>query len=762
MPPRTRTTHRAGSRPGESASRRAPAEPGAVMELLEARALFAGDFASVGMRFETFGLGNLDGDVLLSEGFIDDSLNVFGDVFSSSNFDRTRVDTLPYDFIEQVGNGRYIRHPDRGSFGTTLESNGARFLDADGFPAGWWYGDFGGGDKEAEFIVERPTSATYSDFVGEWRFSMLTFDQGDEDFDNGYGVLSIDFDDVRFLRDSGRVPHTISSIDVVTDRGRLTTDAGEYFYLSKDKSVLIFADMAEHDGVVSIGVAVRMTPTLSRDQLIGGYLLQWTFADAPASDGPNGEVDFRQRFLNLEADGDYRIWDLDDWDSGNDENEYAISRGFWRLSGDRLILERRDSDDVVVMAVSPNMSTLVPLSLDDGDIFSPVLGLATRAFPDGMQPPPPMGVDPVIAVPADMGGGGGQITRPLVYALGTDDVWEVVDLIHEAGGPTPTGPAVSWIDSKDGHAYAAAPSSIGLVLYSQPGSGTWTYRVLTDEIVNAQPIASAVQVMTAPDGNVTLTGLNSAGELVRYYQTGVRNDFTPEFRWFFSNIETSDLGPQGLETPEFVGPLVSYATTWGGLNVAGLDSSGAIWSVWWAPGLARWTVTNLSQTSGAVPLVGGLAVYLTPWRGINLAGIDSAGNLQVTWWVPQFGGNWAASNLTIETLGPRLRPDSMSTYVAAWGGLNIVGLDVNTSEVRVYWWAPERTSLGWAITTLSTAVPPASPRIVDRPLMGLAAEDNSLNVFGYTAGGSFIRYYWKPGFGGAWQAQDLTLVAVDR
>lgn len=727
------------------------------LQSLEPRALFAGDFASVGMRFETFNFGNLDGDVLLSEGFIDDSLNTFGDVFSSGSFDRRRVDTIPYDYIEQINDGRYVRNPDRGSFGVPFESNGARFLSDDGFPVGWWFGDFGGGDKETEFIVERPTNADYSDFVGEWRFTMLTKDVGDDDFDNGYGVLDIDFDDVRFLRDSGRVPHTISSIDVVTDRGRLTTDAGEYFYLNKDKSVLIFADMAESDGFVSIGVAVRTTPSLTRDDLVGGYLLQWTFADAPASDGPNGEVDFRQRFLSLEADGDYRIWNLDDWDSGKDENEYAISRGFWRLSGNRLILERRDSNDVVVMAVSPNGSTLVPLSLDDGDIFSPIAGLATRAFPNGTEPPPPGSVDPVIAVPAVS-----PFDRPLVYALGTDNVWEVVDLIREAGGPTPSGNTVSWIDPKDGRAYAAAASSQGLILYSQPSSGNWTYRLLTTEVTGSQGISGDVQAMTAPDGNVTITGLNSAGELVRYYQTGERLSGSPAFRWAFSNIETDDLQVVGQETPAYVGSLVSYATAWGGLNVAGLDAQGTIWSVWWSPGQTRWTVTNLSAASGAGPIAGGLSVYLTPWRGINLSGIDAQGNLQVTWWVPSFGGNWSRNNLTEETNGARLRADSISTYVSSWGGLNIVGLDAQTGDVKVYWWSPERTNIGWAVTSLTGAIPINSPRIVDRPLLGVASEDTSLNVFGYADDGSFVRYYWLPEFGGSWASQNLTTLAVDR
>jgi len=725
---------------------------GEFLESLESRTLYAADFVSVGMRFETYGFGNVDGAVFMSEAYVDDDFNTDGDVYTSASYDRTRVDTLPYSSIEQIADGRYRRHPDRGSFGSPFESNGARFLDDDGFPVGWWYGDFGGGDKEAEFIVQRPDSASYSDFYGTWRFTMLSQEVDGEDFDAGYGTLQIDANNVRFFRDAGTVPHTTSPVDAVTDRGRLTTDAGEYFYLNADKSVLIFADMAEYDGKVSIGVAVRQQPTLSSSELIGSYLLEWGFTDSLASDGPNDEVDFRQRVLSLEADGDYRIWDLDDYDSGKDENQYAISRGFWRLSGDRLILDRDNSSDVVTMAVSPNGSTLLGLSFDDGHTFDSVFGVATRAYPNG---PPPVAPTPVISVPAVDSFG-----RPAVYALGSDDVWEVVDLIREAGGPNLNGRLSSWVDPKDDRAYAAGASASGLILYSQPTSGNWSYRNLTTEISGAQAVVGNVQTMTSPEGLLNIVGLNQAGQLVRYHQTGAVDESTGEYRWFFSNIETTDLEPGGQQTPAFEGDLAAYSTSWGGLNVAGVDGDGRVWSVWWAPGQARWTVTDLSAASGVGVIAGGLSVYVTPWNGINIAGIDAAGDLQVTWWVPSFGGNWAHNNLTAETSGPRLRVDSITSYVSSWGGLNIAGFDASTGEVQVYWWAPERSSIGWAVTSLSASVAPSTPRITTGPLIGFAARDQSLNVFGYD-GTTFIRFSWRPS-GAQWQSENLTSIAVDR
>src|SRR5262249_24148268 len=152
----------------------------------------------------------------------------------------------------------------------------------------------------------------------------------------------------------------------------------------------------------------------------------------------------------------------------------------------------------------------------------------------------------------------------------------------------------------------------------------------------------------------------------------------------------------------FVGTLTSYSTSWGGLNVAGVDAQGRIWSVWWAPGLDRWTVSDLSSVSGAPPIVGNLAVYLKPWDGINLAGLDENGDLQVTWWVPSFGASWATDNLTGLTGGPTFVTGILTSYVSDWGALNIAGIDAETGEVKVYWWVPENTEIGWSVTSIST------------------------------------------------------------
>ena len=728
----------------------------AFFESLERRTLFdIAPFASVGLAFESEPDGEIGTTVYATEGMLDTvTESAEGSTFAAGNFDRFFAGPLLFDAIQPLPDGRYLRHPDRGTQGDPLESNGARFLSRDGFEAGWWWADFGGGEQEVEFIVERPTDAVRADFQGTWRFASLSHYAPNDDFSNGFGEIVISSSTVTWFVDGGYHPDADSSIVSTTAGGLLRTNVGHYMYLSRDKSVMIFVDMAEGDDETFIGVAVREDPAPFAGDIVGEYLLTWAYADGPADFGPNGEVLYTQRYLRLEDDGDYRIWDLDDYDSGGTDDSWVINRGEWFLSGGEVILEERVSGDLARFIVADNASTLVGYLLQDAEFDDPVLGLATRAFPEDPFPLEPL---PIFTIQGE-----GAMGRQLVYQLGEDEVWEVTDLFAEAGGPALIGSVVTWVDPKDGHAYAAGMSEEGVILFGEPDSGDWYLRELSNETFG-EAITSGLRVMISPDGVVHLTGLNDFGELVWYYQ---RLDIEPtpegDYYWAFVNLELEDLDPQGQDTPAFVGELTSYATSWGGLNVAGVDEDGRIWSVWWAPGLERWTVSDLTAASGAAPIVGNLTVYLTPWDGINLAGLDANGDLQVTWWLPEFGATWQRDNLTDLFNGPALVVGSVTSYVSDWGGLNVAGIDVDTGEVVVYWWAPENTDIGWMVTSLSSSLAPGSPEIVDFDIRGLAGPDGSLNVFGYGDDGSFISYYWYPGFGAEWRSENLSEIAVDR
>lgn len=346
-----------------------------------------------------------------------------------------------------------------------------------------------------------------------------------------------------------------------------------------------------------------------------------------------------------------------------------------------------------------------------------------------------------------------QHGQPVVLQQGADgDGWTGYDLIELTGAPNVTGQFVSWTDPKDGLLYAAGAGASGVILFKQAASGQWSYRNLTSETSGVTAGNGQLVLLVGTDQIVRLAGLTAAGKLVLYSQTG--EGTAGNYAWEYTDLTTHDLEAQGQVMPTLVGEIIGYVTGWNGLNVAGLDANGDIHAIWWAPGLDRWSTTNLSEITGAPPYTGGLTAYMTPWDGINLAGITEDGSLSVTWWVPSFGGEWRTNNLTAEVDGPILVASSVTSYVSSWGGLNVAGID-QAGRVVVYWWAPELTDVGWQVAPLSEVIPGA-PKLEGR-VMGLATSNGTLNVFGYAGKGNIIRYHWS--VGGAWQWQDVTVEA---
>lgn len=347
-------------------------------------------------------------------------------------------------------------------------------------------------------------------------------------------------------------------------------------------------------------------------------------------------------------------------------------------------------------------------------------------------------------------------SHPLVMQQDATGAWHEYDLFEYAGGPDVSGDVETFVDPHDGLNYAVVKSDTGLILFRQDAEGGWTFRNLTAEIDGAGQIVSDLGVFTAITGETFVSGLDADGDLVIYRQTGALLADGHNLQWTFENLAENHLRAQGQEVPAFVGKLTSYVTSWGGLNIAGLDADGNIHVVWWAPGLELWQHNNLTEQTGAAPLAGALTAYMTPWNGINLAGIDVNGKLSVTWWVPEFQGNWANNNLTDETGGPLLNPDTVSSYVTGWGGLNVAGVDED-GDLQVYWWAPGQTV--WEATNLSQVVVDAgfndAQPLADNATTGVTVLANGdINVFATEADGDVVRFQWE--IGGWWEHQNVT------
>ncbi|HZW11257.1 MAG TPA: VCBS repeat-containing protein [Phycisphaerales bacterium] len=265
---------------------------------------------------------------------------------------------------------------------------------------------------------------------------------------------------------------------------------------------------------------------------------------------------------------------------------------------------------------------------------------------------------------------------------------EEINLGSFADLPTISGRVVTVRETKSGAGagasrYAAGQSEDGLVLFVRTADGQWSGRNLTSEIDGSEPITeSNIEVLTTPWGNVNMAGLNENGELVFYWQDG-RLDDNGEFRWNYVNMADDQLRANGQNVPSFASSLESFVTPWGGMNVAGIDENGHLVVIWWAPGLDHWVSTDLTEHLGTTPLVGDVSAYVTPWGGINLLGLNGAGEMVAVWWAP--GGEWTVSNLG-EMLGaPTFVHGSLASFISERGDTFVAGISA-AGDVGLFAW----------------------------------------------------------------------------
>ncbi len=332
--------------------------------------------------------------------------------------------------------------------------------------------------------------------------------------------------------------------------------------------------------------------------------------------------------------------------------------------------------------------------------------------------------------------------------------WVSINLTAIPGLGEVNGDVQAYIDPITGTTFAAVQTADGVSVVSNV-NGAWVARNLTAEIAGAPPITTSLITFVTADGRQVVAGLTVDGDVAVYIQTGAVNDQGQPL-WTAGNLYDL-LRFQSESLPVFTSPLTSYVTSWNGLNIAGLDAQGNIWTVWTGGGTDEWHASNLTAITGAPPMVGNVAAYTTDWGGINLAGVDSHGDLTITWWVPEFGSNWVSSNMTELFGGPDLQPGSITAYVTPWHVLNVTGLDDN-GEIVQYWWVPQ--VLGgddtWTVSGLTENLPAGLPRFTGR-LASFASPDGRLNVVGQSEDGRILRLWWSPTT--QWVLEDLTALS---
>jgi hypothetical protein len=182
-----------------------------------------------------------------------------------------------------------------------------------------------------------------------------------------------------------------------------------------------------------------------------------------------------------------------------------------------------------------------------------------------------------------------------------------------------------------------------------------------------------------------------------------------------------------IHAPGLTGDLTSYQPSWGAIHLAGLDARGHAINYWFVPGTTpTWQFSDLTQLFSGPLLSGNLTGYVTGWDGLNLAGVNAQNELVVYWWAPGLQ-DWQTINMTQTFGGPKL-VGQLDAYVTPWGGLNVAGV-TEEHKVFTYWWAPGLTDdpNRWRVSDISGLVPDA-PEF--EPNVDVAVStDGGLNIF---------------------------------
>ncbi|MEO0482263.1 MAG: S8 family serine peptidase [Planctomycetota bacterium] len=296
--------------------------------------------------------------------------------------------------------------------------------------------------------------------------------------------------------------------------------------------------------------------------------------------------------------------------------------------------------------------------------------------------------------------------RLLLFRQTTDGSWSAVDLTTQLPGAALIERGLtSFTDTQGRTSLAGLTRSGDLVLYRQTGAmdafgnAAWEFRNLSaqDLRLNGQQTPQFVGDLIAyvtPWNGLHIAGLDSDGD-IRAVWWAPRLQF-----WQASNL-TAITGSEPLS-----GGLTAFLTPWGGVNLAGADAEGDLAVTWWVPGFGgEWRLTNLTEAADGPRLVAATtASYVTSWGGLNVAGVDESGDLVVYWWSPQ-SNRWRADALTDGT-------ESESPV----GAIRGVSRDDSTmhlfarsaeGDVLRFFWSP---TAGWASENVTDA---AAEGVVD-------------------------------------------------
>lgn len=313
--------------------------------------------------------------------------------------------------------------------------------------------------------------------------------------------------------------------------------------------------------------------------------------------------------------------------------------------------------------------------------------------------------------------------RTVTFSLGLDEQ-PVATIFDSATGQTSTVDIASLVGFRrravDLTPYVTSDGIVHLALTDDRhhlwvfdgdlATGVWTARDLTAGI-DAPGISGDLTVYQPRWSSIHIGGLDARGHAVNYWWSRSLPD------WEFSDLT------ELLNGPTMSGGLTSWVAPWGALNLAGLNEAGEIVVYWWVPGMTSWANLNMTTRFSGPELEGQLTAFVTPWGAMNIVGLDAGGHAAAYWWVPG-AANWIISDLTAITQTTSY-DRGLSAALSTDGGINLFGLD-GAGDLVVLRWTP--ASGAWRDTNITDA---AGAPPVEFPV-GAASAGGYMTVGGRT------------------------------
>lgn len=337
-------------------------------------------------------------------------------------------------------------------------------------------------------------------------------------------------------------------------------------------------------------------------------------------------------------------------------------------------------------------------------------------------------------------------------------VWSAVNLGSVPGASEITGELQSWVDRRDGLNYVAArrASDDHLLLFKRAASGAWSVRDLTEQIRVSRPIVSGLAIFHDGDGLTQIAGLDDAGRMVTYWQTGAMQT-NGLWKWFFTDMAERDLFRRGRRMPVVTGELTTYVTQRNSLNIVASNAAGDV-LLFFRPGGGKatqlWNFVNITAQTRAARFVGLPTAYETTGRGVQITGTDVAGNVWSIFW--REGAGWKSKNLTASIGGaPALMTGGVGSY-ANTGGVGFTVGVTSEGEVILYRYQFKNGRDTWAYASVSAAMN-NPPRIVGP--VSAAFRGGSILLAGRGEDGHAYSIAFTPSVGWTFESVSLALSA---